>query len=105
MCRSLSRVTFGVSSSLNVNWEWGFRGSGVIEIHVRDCVKEFPRDSIPSDVQIIGLQSCRELNYVNNFFGKTMSNYICNGVRKTLQDCLNIVVKISERSLLKIPCA
>lgn len=94
----LSRVTFGRLSSLNVIWEWAFHGSGVIEIHIRDGVKEFPRNSIPSSVQIMGLQSCRELNSVNNFFRKTISDYIYNGVRNTFQDCLNILVKISKRS-------
>ena len=39
-CVSLSRVTFGASSSLKLIGKGAFRGSGVCEIHIPDSVEE-----------------------------------------------------------------
>ena len=34
VCKSLSRVAFGESSSLKLIWKWAFSASGVVEIHI-----------------------------------------------------------------------
>ena len=39
-CQSLSRVTFGESSSLKLIGEKAFSGTGLCEIHIPDAVEE-----------------------------------------------------------------
>ena len=51
-CTSLSRVTFGESSSLKLIGKTAFRESGVVEIHAPDGVVELLRNAVPCHVRI-----------------------------------------------------
>ena len=51
-CKSLSRVTFGESSSLKLIGKNVFNSSGVREIHVPDGVENLLRNTVPPSVSI-----------------------------------------------------
>ena len=54
-CESLSRVTFGMSSSLKLIGKKAFSGSGLSEIHIPDSVAELLRHALSSRCRVIKL--------------------------------------------------